>query len=230
MTAGFTETGGMQRFLRKIRPDAEWTCCFPAVQKPGPKPGKALPRPDESGVSGPKLREMALKRLRDRRGRDADLDLVLFVDDGDCRFCGQDLVAATRAWEAAFRAEVAAALGRDVPVVVLFAHPEVEAWFLLDPDQRRTLLPWKPGSELDLVDLDRGTWGCPEVNGSCSRKLSAEIAEARKVLGLPEYSKRRQGPDLLVALDPARLAARMPGTFGDAYRRLQTTPPREVAP
>jgi hypothetical protein len=115
-TGGHTEVGGLQRFLERIDDGPRWVRCFPAVQKPGPKLGRAAPAPSDEGITGADLGARMLKLIRERH-QPGEFDAYLLVDDADCRFCGDDPTAARAAFTERLALEVAQHLGRDVPVV-----------------------------------------------------------------------------------------------------------------
>ncbi|WP_276663012.1 hypothetical protein [Syntrophomonas wolfei] len=130
-SAGYTETGGMQVFLQQLNSNLKWKRCFPAVDKPNLKKGrtKATPVRSTSGVSGDNLVEQMLKIISEPVfERDEQYELILLIDDLDCRF--NDDNQAYDAWLLNTHNRVEVAIGRPLMFLTLFASPEIEAWFL----------------------------------------------------------------------------------------------------
>jgi hypothetical protein len=217
-TAGHTEAGGIDRFLRRIDEgtDVRWERCFPAVQKPGPKLHRPAPKQGE-GTTGERLVAEMLARLGKyhRTGSKDALDVVLFIDDADCRFEGDP--AKLVAWTAEHTEAVRSAIGTpSTPFIVLFASPEIEAWFLADWEQGfGHEYAHLCGEEKHLrshVDALLGEaagniehYGGGYVNGACANKLSEKLQAL--VLRLGEtYSKRTHGQDMLRRIRPAKVA------------------------
>lgn len=198
-TAGYTETGGIQDFLGKLRPDVVWERCFPAAHKPNPKLGRLArePRPEDSGVTGRTLVERMLERLERYHRREANptekpIDLVVLIDDADCRF--KEDPQAFQAWTDDLRDKVRRATERpELDIVVLLASPEVESWLLSDWEEsfgreyvgfadrlrehleKPTLLGPAPWSTIE-------DYGGRYVGGSCERKLSEDLQSALEQL------------------------------------------------
>ena len=124
-TAGYTEQGGIHAFLGKLRPDIEWTRCFPAFEKPGPKLRKGLPMP--SGITGQPLIERMLSTLEKYyQGDDCTFDVVLLIDDADCRV--KDPKGELAEQLRGLPDEVRVRTGKDdLGFVALLASPEIEA-------------------------------------------------------------------------------------------------------
>jgi len=195
-TAGYTETGGLQEFLRKLRGDVAWERCFPAVDKPAPKLGRtiAAPRREHAGASGERLAGAMLERLREHYSGDrCPFDFVLLADDADCRFAERpDEMAA---WHAELARAVRSAVGHPLPVYVLLASPEVESWLLSDWEmgfggqyhdigialRRHIGNCLLAGAGLTWDDLE--DFGGRQVGGTCERKLSDALRDAIRAGG-----------------------------------------------
>ncbi len=240
-TAGYTETGGLQTFLERSLAatfeHAEFALerRFPAVLKPGPKFSLAEPVAG-AGASGRQL-EDEMVRVVERYGCDADL--VLFVDDADCRWCARE--ADRDAWRSALERRIQRAAGKPVPLVTLMASPEVEAWFLADFDngfatlsgQTRGGQPQPPPATVRDIQAaittvtgrraPAGTelFGCPAVNNACQRKLSAELQDTLLVPHGIRYSKRLHGARMLRQLTLGPLKRHLTRTFAPDWARLE---------
>lgn len=157
-TAGHMEAAAIDAFLRKLDPrlgeKESWVRIFPARRLPGPRPvrsdlrppaGPAPEPPDmhpNSGMTGAALLRAIEQILAFHRREPAQEDLVALVllDDADCRFCpgsplrepGETLEAAVQRFRNTLTESVQASLGRPLPVIVLLAAPEGEAWLYAD--------------------------------------------------------------------------------------------------
>lgn len=195
-TAGYTETGGLPEFLRKLRGDVEWERCFPAKVKPAPKLGRMTSAPvaQHSGATGERLvKEMLARLSKYYSGERCLFDFVLLVDDADCRFAGEP--EALAAWRTELAAGVRAAVGRDLPVYVLLASPEIESWLLADWElgfgghyrsigvalrrHVRDCLLTNAGLDWETVE----DFGGQRLGGGCEHKLSEALRDAIRAGG-----------------------------------------------
>lgn len=183
----------MHEFLRKIAPDVEWQRCFPAVSKPAPKIGRphAEPQDRHAGATGRQLVDAMLRQLQEHwRGAACNLDLVLLIDDADCRFAGaKDPSAEQTRWDGVLAQRVREAAGKqELGFYSLLAWPEIEAWLLTDWDnsfatQYRQVAP-SLRQHIAACVLRPHAWEQVEQfggrlkDGSCEHKLSARIQEA----------------------------------------------------
>lgn len=191
-SAGYTETGGMDRFLRKLAPQVDWQRCFPAVSKPAPKLGRSMAQPAErhAGRTGQALVEEMLKRLEQHfRGTACSLDLVLLIDDADCRFAdAADPAGAQHEWEARLSERVRIVTAKpDLGFHALLAWPEIEAWLITDWEhgfgaQYRGVAPplRQHVASCILAPLSWAqveSYGGGLKDGSCQHKLSHHLQE-----------------------------------------------------
>lgn len=246
-TKSYTEVGGIQRFLERINAAVRWERCFPAVIKPRPKINSpALPRGRElHGATGEQLIERMLLRL-ERHYQTSAHDAFLLIDDADCRFCqppeADEIPAQLAETMAQLTEQVRAASARpEVPFFALFASPEVEAWLIADWDMSFGKAHPKLSHSLKrhLAEALAPHWdtleghGCPRHNGSCTKKLSEELAA---VLSAPEvyefagldpaehaatYSKKTDGVFMLQQIRPEQVARRCSVIFAPTFRQLQ---------
>jgi Domain of unknown function (DUF4276) len=227
------EPAAIDAFLRKIGADIAWVRAFPAFEKPGPKLGRArtsLKDSRDGGITGSGL----IDKMRDRlekhyRGPACDFDVIVLVDDADCRFLQEgsledwteDVERKVRAWTEQ----------PDLRFVALLASPEIEAWLLADWEEgfgreyRPIQVPLGRGLASDQR-LGKRPWtsiesfGGPYANGSCSRKLSDEVQDLVKENG-GTYSKRNNGPDMLRRIRPDDVAQVCRSVFAHALRKIR---------
>lgn len=233
-SGGYTETGGMAQFLQRINPELKWKRCFPAVDKPNLKQGRmrATPIGAASGVSGESLVNRMLNILNEPVFEHNDhYDLILLIDDLDCRFNNNTELCSD--WMLNTFNRVEQALGRHVQFEALFASPEIETWFIADwangfgKEYRdiEVLLRREITTLLGACHNSPEDYGGPLFNGSCTIKISAEIQKIITNLSLPNhiyrYSKRENGPAMLNRIDPEQVSSICNRYFRLVYMRLR---------
>jgi hypothetical protein len=231
-SAGETEVGGLQRFLQTFLPGIEICRALPAGrrQKVG-GPRLADPHP---GLTGERLVREAVRRIQ-TFGL-GGCDAVLLVDDADCRF-GCERADGLPAFVERVTAQLRAAVGRDVPVFVLLASPEIEAWLVADleawctdpafrglhgqPDAtalRHALKALAPASGW-------AAYGCPPTadGTACTHKLSEDLASAMQVLpgATRRYRKERDGSLMLGRVRGEVVLRSCPQYAGPVLTRLR---------
>lgn len=199
-SSGHTEAGGIHQFLKNLRPDIEWSRCFPATDKPGPKHRKDQKKVEPSGTTGATLIDRMIERLKMyHRGSDCEFDHVLLIDDADCRFL--DAAGELKNRLDRLSEEIREITGRPaLRFIALWASPEVEAWFLADWEEgfgreyrtiahplRALLQTQKYLGPVPWSALE--TYGGPYVAKSacCTKKLSDEVIQQ----GFSELAKNQ---------------------------------------
>lgn len=233
-SAGYTETGGMKAFLQRINPDITWERCFPAVDKPNLKKGrmKDTPLRKVSGTSGDHLVERMLDIISQPLfEHDQRYDLILLIDDMDCRFNHDN--EAYEDWLLNTFNRVEHTLGRHVLFETLFASPEIETWFISDwgngfGKEYRDIavkLRREINALLDTYQNCPEDYGGPLHNGSCTFKISTKIQDIFAQLGNTRqvywYSKRVNGPAMLNRLEAEEVAKNCARYFRPVYMRLK---------
>ncbi|GAX92027.1 hypothetical protein EFBL_3718 [Effusibacillus lacus] len=129
-TAGHTELGGLNAFLTKINPRLKWVRCFPTKIKEAPKLNRNYPEfpAEQEGRTGNKLVNEMVKRIR-AFAVHRQFDLLLLIDDLDCRFNGSELTRENNFDSIQQRVNEAA--GEVVSFEVLYASPEVTVYHRL---------------------------------------------------------------------------------------------------
>ena len=136
LTCGYTEAGVMQSFLRKINGNYEYKQYLPnkTIKKKGdPK----IISPKLSGLTGEALLEKIYSILEKHRNEINLCKAVLIEDDLDGRFheySDDDVIE----YKKQIVDRVHEKLGSDLPVIIMYASPEIESWFVAD---------WKNGFE-----------------------------------------------------------------------------------
>lgn len=243
LAVGGHEVAAIHAFLSKISPSIAFRRAFPAVEKPGPKPGRArtsFKDPTDGGVTGARLVERMLERLaKHYRGDACDLDVVVLIDDADCRFLEEGTF---ERWSDGLTRDVRASTEQPALCFVpLLASPEIESWLLSDWEQGfgleyraievkliRALARDEMLGSRPWITIER--FGGKHVNGSCERKLSDAINQVLDAIAMEEeapverrsfaYSKRDNGPDMLRRIRPEKVAEVAGIWFRPAYHQL----------
>ncbi len=224
-SGGYTETGGLENFLRKMHPGLSYERCFPAAAK-GPKRSLLRgPRGRDGKVTGEHLVKRMLERLEHDKG---SFDVILLVDDADCRFDSMD---AYHAWAAETQRKVCRALGADVTFIALLAAPEVESWFVADWENSFRRMYREQFDHLrralNKKNRDCGhqsieDFGYPRDNAACALKLSDFIRDALNSAPAPAYyDKRTKGVQMLQTIEPQNVNNKCDRYFRAAYTALQ---------
>ena len=129
-TCGHTESGAMQSFLQKINDNYVFRQCLP--NKPKRKQGRTDVSLVAEGATGSSLHREVYRILRMNRDEYRHYSAIMIEDDLDNRFSGMndDQISA-------YKSEITMKVRENVdveqmPVIFLYASPEVEAWFLAD--------------------------------------------------------------------------------------------------
>ena len=145
-TGGYTELYGMTQFLKKINGEADFIKLTPTRERKSKEDIRNRARhmemisKRESGLTGKKLIDHVKNFVQEERFKEERYDMILIEDDKDDRFLTiqADGTAAIdeKEWET-FKQEVQEQLqkvGVTIPIIMIMAAPEVEAWFLADWD------------------------------------------------------------------------------------------------
>ena len=130
LTCGYTEAGVMQSFLRKINRKYEYKQYLPnkTIKKKGdPK----IINPEFSGLTGEALLEKIYSILEKHRNEINLCKAVLIEDDLDGKFhefSDGDVIE----YKKRITDCVHEKLGSDLPVIIMYASPEIESWFVAD--------------------------------------------------------------------------------------------------
>ncbi len=240
-SAGYTETGGLKVFLQKINPNLEWVCAFPPVKKPAPKLNRPYSTPDTNleGATGSVLASQMLSHVANplyNKEYKSD-DILLLIDDSDCRFSTKEEFDV---WKLDFHKKIREGIGRDIPLIVILASPEVESWFIADwansfvrcygkqpahliKEELKKIIEGKGGQFEDIENI-----GQPYLLDlrCCSYKLSSQIELAlERISKISEvritYSKRYDGPSMLINIDPGKVEGVCRTFFAPGYRLLK---------
>lgn len=132
LTGGYSEAGYMQQFLRKINPSYDYMQKLPnkTVKRKG-TPRRI--RDDFSGLTGDGLIEKICELLTQDSVREDVLNskAILIEDDTDDRFAKLSMEQLSEK-EGSIRQRICGLLRRDMPVLFLYACPEIEGWFDAD--------------------------------------------------------------------------------------------------
>lgn len=203
---GATEVRGLMPFLEK-----HVACTFerkmPVSRKPGPKPRK---HPPTQGYTGKSFRLQLKKQLQAAFARQESCDLILVIDDLDCRNPETEQEAIETVINQISETT-------KLSKIIGFAAPEIEAWLLADwhqavhqDRQLRLTLGWL-SSKKDILPFDNPeTFSQYDPNkDSCQQKLSAEIEQLMLVDKI-NFSKAIDTPRLLLQIRPHIVSKKCP--------------------
>jgi hypothetical protein len=126
ITGGWTECGAMQSFLTKINSGfSYWQRC------PNKPKGKKGLSPVLSGLTGTNLLEYMYRDLEKYSGEIKQCYAILLEDDLDGNFhnySSEDI----KEYYKRIQERVNKILGKEIPIFILYASPEIEAWFISD--------------------------------------------------------------------------------------------------
>jgi hypothetical protein len=128
ITEGWTEAGAMSVFLKKINSNFEYVQCFPTKRKyKKGLDGKF------NGLSGEALIEEIYRRVECYKNDYLDFSAIIIEDDLDCRFHEKSPEQIDE-YKKEIQQIIWGNLGKVIPVIFLFASPEIETWFICDWD------------------------------------------------------------------------------------------------
>lgn len=208
--------GGLVNFFTKHYPNCQFKRKTPVRRTLAPKANK---KPHAHGKTGESLAQEIRERLELSLRYESPCDVILVIDDLDCRDLDQCRERLLRAVDSVSEAE-------QIDRYVGFAAPELEAWLIADwdhsfgehPDyrgERQAGMRHWLRNDGEVPFRDPETFGDydPERD-SCSRKLSNLIIESTVQgshnEGRDRYSKSTHTPGMLLSIDPARVASRCP--------------------
>lgn len=129
-TCGHTEAGGMQKFLGKISDGLYFKQYLPNKTRKRKGQPKNINR-EVSGLSGQKLLDTIYHIVELRKTEIRLCKAVLIEDDTDGRFHGKTDKEREEYCSKSAN-EIYRRLGREIPIVFLWASPEIESWFIGD--------------------------------------------------------------------------------------------------
>ncbi|MEO5354363.1 MAG: DUF4276 family protein [Magnetococcus sp. XQGC-1] len=187
------------------------------IRARGPLPGPAgrrLPLPKRGmGHTGKALQQRLQERLQESLQYEPPPDLLLVVDDLDCRDGPQEEQALRQTVDSL--PQLAA-----TPLVVAFAAPEIESWLLADwhntfgahskfKARRKEMQHYlSTTGKVNFAQPEQFSAYDPDKK-SCREKLSETIAAAYLASsGTGHFSKKEDSGPLLLLLNPATVAGK----------------------
>lgn len=130
LTCGYTEAGAMQFFLKKINNNFEYKQYLPnrTIKRKGDPKNISS---SISGLTGEALLEKVYSIIEKYNDEIRECAAILIEDDLDDRFLNfsQDKIDE---YNRKIKENVQQKVGRDIPVYILYAAPEIESWFVAD--------------------------------------------------------------------------------------------------
>lgn len=255
-TGGYTELNAMKSFVIRINGNAEYRqlCPISPRKSRNATRNRTSINTSQSGNTGDSLISYVLKIVDEPYFRRESYDAILIEDDKDDRFIDKSTSTLDlEKWEN-FKEDVKqrlAAKGVAVPIIILLAAPEIEAWFVSDWENGFGQV-YKATNELngpqnsyfstvfrkyvkDEILTNKysesvETYGYFDGN---YKKLSDEIQEALNSKDFLEgyepafehepirYSKRKQGEVMLENIDPQKVLDGCKVFFKEAFFELR---------
>lgn len=224
---GESEVQGLVPFLKKcFSPEIYFDRKTPVKRKPGAKPGK---KPVVShGKTGKSLVQEVKLRLLMALKNETPCDLILILDDLDCRDA--------RKTAKSLQNSIFNCMEQEIPYCIGFASPEIETWIISDWGNTFSAHPSFSGKrqkamKYRLANVDGIDFSNPESFGkydpakdSCDKKLSECVIEASihaaELREIP-FSKARHTPEMMTLLDPQAVCTKCP-IFRDWWNRFTT--------
>lgn len=175
------------------------------------------------GATGDGLFQQIQIHLRDAIKYDGDCDLILVLDDLDCKNPTNQCQSFVNAIEFVLQETK-----KEIPYFVAFAAPEIEAWIIADWDNVMSQHPsfGAKSSDIKYCLNKRGIdFSKPEIfstlnkeGNACKEKMSVVIQEC--CLPVDYYSKDTDSSALLQTINPTEVSKKCP-QFRHLYVTLQ---------
>lgn len=193
-----------------------------------PKPSndeayKLAQKKNARGATGDGLLKQIKTHLSDAIEYDVNCDLILVIDDLDCKNPTNQCESFIKAIKSVLQEK-----NKEIPYFVAFAAPEIEAWIIADWDNVISQHPSFRAKSSDIkyclnklgVDFSN-----PEIfstlnktGNACKEKISVAIQECCLPVGY--YSKNTDSSALLQTINPTEVAKKCP-QFRHLYVTLQ---------
>jgi len=203
-TGGYTELGGGERFLQKIRDDIEYKRLTPAIHKRGKfsRTEQSEIKPDDTGITGSSLLKRILERFRQNEYRN-NAAAIIVMDDTDCKFKDKQ-----RKYETAieaFESDIKK-INHDIQIIFFLADPEIEMWFYYDSaNMFSNNIPLIKELNKFYNEYKKSGWKYNSSKDSCLKKYSKSFTDILKYHTI-NYSKKQDGSDYLAKTSPAVIA------------------------
>ncbi len=185
-TGGYTELGGIKRFLQKINNNLEYQRLVPAVAK---LPKKHKIKDIDSGITGKSL----FDRIKERAKLTSNIKVLIIIDDGDCKVKNGILNDSIEDLKKELK---------DIKLIFLFAEPEIEKWFCLDKSCIKNI-PCNGKNIHSLLELliENIDYEYDKNKKSCKVKFSDKFKQILSNCGV-YYSKNSNGSEYLKQINP----------------------------
>ncbi len=195
-TGGYTELGGGEKFLQKIRNDVEYKRLTPATHKRGAKfrrTEQSEISPDDSGITGSSLLKRISERFRSSEYQ-KNAAAIIVMDDTDCKF--KDKQKKYKNAVKAFEADIKK-INPDIQIIFFLADPEIEMWFYYDAANifNNNVLLIKELNNF-YAEYEKSGWKYDSSKDSCLKKYSISFTDILKYHAI-DYSKKYNGFDYL---------------------------------
>lgn len=150
LTCGYTESGAMQSFLKKINSKFDYKQFLPnkTIKKKGdPK----IINPKINGLTGEALLEKVYSIVSKHKEEIGKCGAIIIEDDLDGRFYSYNQEKIEK-YKKSIVDKIQKKLGKEIPVFILYASPEIESWFIADWENGFEYLYRKSSVVSDIKD------------------------------------------------------------------------------
>lgn len=256
-TAGYTELQAMKTFMKKINDGVAYIQLCPTQERRNSAAikNRHMEIIRDNGMTGEKLIDFIVDFIQTKRFTDEKYDAILIEDDKDDRFLisrsdgsAEIDMAGWEKYKTDTRMKIKARFP-DLPVVFIYAAPEVEGWFLADWDNsfgkvyRGELTTGqneyfstkfrKYVNEMILTDQYRYCIERYGYFGGIYRKISEELQKALDETDFLEgymsgtehptvrYLKKNHGKSMLEQIEPETVLQNCTFFFRDGFWELK---------
>lgn len=259
ITGGYTETNAMKAFLQKINSRSKYIqLCPTGTRRRRSRNGNhhiEMLDTSTSGLTGSNLIHHVLWCINQETFQQEEYDAILIEDDTDNNFLtiaedGTSMLQNEKrnSCQAKIIEKIHETIPQ-IPIMFLFAAPEIEAWFIADWENSfGSIYKEKLGSDNDTFkillkkDVDAQLLTNQYINrieeygyfDGQYKKLSEELQTLLQSGGdrikayFPQYpdynlkySKRIEGENMLFKIDPDNVKRKCPFIFQDGFRSLK---------
>jgi hypothetical protein len=203
-TGGYTELGGGEAFLKKIREDVVYKRLTPAIFKRGKfnREQNSQISENDSGITGSALLRRVVERFKKNDYKTQAAALIIF-DDTDCKM--QDHQQKYRQALKRFIYDIQE-VNPTIPIIFFFAEPEIEMWFYYDATNIfKNNVPLIRELNSLYEEYQCVGWQYDPAKEACLTKFSAlfvEVLNKHKI----SYSKKIDGSNYLRKTAPENIA------------------------
>lgn len=199
LTCGYTEAGAMQFFLKKINSNFDYKQYLPnkTIKKKGtPK----MINSHINGLTGEDLLEKIYLIVSKHREEIGKCKAIIIEDDLDGRFCEYNS-REIDSYKKNIVSKIHENLGKEIPVFILYASPEIESWFIADWENGFDYLYCNSTIVKDVEDKKIKSFFSHNLRNYINNKILKEYAENIEEFGYFEGKYLKLSNQISKAID-----------------------------